>query len=144
MVDQRSFRMVLGLLDEQPQAAPMLTAQLRRDLLRALEQVAELVADMPASHEGHPEAMPRIAPYSPKTLTPREVEVAELVAGGQRNREVAGTLGLSVRTVETHVDRVLGKLGFNNRTQLAAAWIGWYIPHLGDVLPATGPDDELR
>jgi len=115
--------MVLGLLDERPLTAAVLTPQLRLELLRALEQVAELVADMPASREDYPETVLRVASYSPETLTPREAEVATLVARGQRNREVAGTLGLSVRTVETHLDNVLGKLGFNNRTQLAAAWI---------------------
>jgi non-specific serine/threonine protein kinase len=49
--------------------------------------------------------------------------VARLVAVGLTNREVAERLHLSVRTVETHVDRVLGKLDFHTRTQLAA-WVG--------------------
>jgi len=56
-------------------------------------------------------------------LTPRELEVAALVARGLTNRQVARQLFISVRTVEFHVDHVLGKLGFNNRTQLAA-WAG--------------------
>ena len=55
------------------------------------------------------------------TLTKREIEIAELVATGLTNREIAGQIFLSVRTVETHVDRVLGKLDFHTRTQLA----GW-------------------
>ena len=53
-------------------------------------------------------------------LTRREAEVAMLVARGLTNREVAGQLYLSVRTVEVHVDRILTKLGFRTRTQLAA------------------------
>jgi predicted ATPase/DNA-binding CsgD family transcriptional regulator len=53
-------------------------------------------------------------------LTRREQEVAALAAGGLTNREIAGLLYLSVRTVETHVDRALSKLGFRNRTQLSA------------------------
>jgi non-specific serine/threonine protein kinase len=53
-------------------------------------------------------------------LTRRESEVAELVARGLTNREIAGELYLSVRTVEAHVDHILSKLGFRTRTQLAA------------------------
>ena len=53
-------------------------------------------------------------------LTGREQEVAALVARGLSNRQIAGRLFLSVRTVEVHVDRILTKLGFANRTQLAA------------------------
>ena len=55
-----------------------------------------------------------------RTLTRRELEVATLVAQGLTNRGIAARLCLSVRTVETHVDHVLTKLGFSTRTQLAA------------------------
>ena len=54
-------------------------------------------------------------------LTRREREIAALVAAGLTNREIAGKLYLSVRTVEVHVDHTLTKLGFRTRTQLA----GW-------------------
>ena len=54
------------------------------------------------------------------TLTKRELEVATLVARGLTNRSIASQLYLSVRTVDTHVDHVLTKLGFSTRTQLAA------------------------
>jgi len=53
-------------------------------------------------------------------LTRREREIAELVATGMTNREIAGRLYLSVRTVEVHVDHTLTKLGLRTRTQLAA------------------------
>jgi len=52
-------------------------------------------------------------------LTRRESEVAALVARGLTNRQIAGQLYVSVRTVEVHVDRTLSKLGFRTRTQLA-------------------------
>lgn len=52
-------------------------------------------------------------------LTRREREIAALVATGLTNREIAGKLYLSVRTVEVHVDHALTKLGFRTRTQLA-------------------------
>jgi DNA-binding CsgD family transcriptional regulator len=55
-------------------------------------------------------------------LTSREWEVAELVALGLTNRSIAERLFLSQPTVATHVARILGKLRFGSRVQLAA-WI---------------------
>ena len=52
-------------------------------------------------------------------LTASEVRVAELVAGGFTNREVAARLSMSVRTVESHVASVFRKLGVRSRTELA-------------------------
>jgi predicted ATPase/DNA-binding CsgD family transcriptional regulator len=49
----------------------------------------------------------------------RELDVVLLVAEGLSNKEIAGRLHLSVRTVETHVRHVLTKTGLVNRTQLA-------------------------
>jgi len=49
-------------------------------------------------------------------LSPREREVARLVADGQTNAQIAAQLHLSERTVEKHVSRVLGKLGLSSRT----------------------------
>jgi DNA-binding CsgD family transcriptional regulator len=53
-------------------------------------------------------------------LSAREREVAELVAGGATNLEVAGSLLISPKTVERHLTNILAKLGARNRTELAA------------------------
>jgi DNA-binding CsgD family transcriptional regulator len=66
------------------------------------------------------EALGRIA----APLSVREREVAELVAQALSNREIAGRLVLSERTVETHVRSILAKLGFSTRTEIAAWWLG--------------------
>ena len=53
-------------------------------------------------------------------LSPREREVARLVADGLSNREIAAALVISERTAQNHVQHILGKLGFANRAQVAA------------------------
>jgi predicted ATPase/DNA-binding CsgD family transcriptional regulator len=55
-------------------------------------------------------------------LTPRETEVARLVAEGLANQQIADRLVIARRTAEGHVERILSKLGFSNRSQIAA-WV---------------------
>ena len=52
-------------------------------------------------------------------LTAREREIAELIAAGSTNREVAGQLVLSTRTIEAHVRNIYAKLGIRSRVELA-------------------------
>jgi predicted ATPase/DNA-binding CsgD family transcriptional regulator len=59
---------------------------------------------------------------APVSLTRREREVADLVAQGLSNKEVAGRLVISQRTAESHVEHILDKLGFTSRAQVAA-WV---------------------
>lgn len=54
-------------------------------------------------------------------LSTREAEIADLIAGGRTNREVAQLLRISPRTVERHVTNVLAKVGLRNRTELATS-----------------------
>ena len=61
-------------------------------------------------------------PVSGSQLSRRESEVAELVRQGLSNREIAGRLFVSERTVEGHVRQIHNKLGFGSRAQIAA-WV---------------------
>lgn len=61
-------------------------------------------------------------------LTGREFMVAELVAKGLTNRQIAEWLGLSERTVATHLDKVRDKLGLRSRTRIAL----WAAARTGD------------
>lgn len=56
------------------------------------------------------------------SLTRREKEIAQLIADGLSNREIANQLVISRRTAEGHVEHVLAKLGFTSRTQVAS-WV---------------------
>jgi len=56
----------------------------------------------------------------PGQLTRRERDVAALVARGQSNGQIAASLVISVRTVETHVQHIMDKLGCSTRAQIAA------------------------
>jgi len=52
-------------------------------------------------------------------LTEREREVAVAIGRGKSNAEISRELYMSIATVKAHVSRVLEKLGFNNRVQIA-------------------------
>lgn len=56
------------------------------------------------------------------SLTPRETQVAQLVAEGMSNKEIAAKLVISLRTAEGHVERILTKQGFKSRAQIAI-WV---------------------
>jgi two-component system NarL family response regulator len=50
-------------------------------------------------------------------LTPRELATLNLLADGKANKEIAGALGISERTVKTHLGNLFGKLGVTSRTE---------------------------
>lgn len=54
-----------------------------------------------------------------QSLSPRETEVALLLARGEANRDIAKMLGVSIKTIDTHRGRILKKLGCKNNVKLA-------------------------
>jgi DNA-binding NarL/FixJ family response regulator len=61
-----------------------------------------------------------LAAEGPAPLSARELEVAQLVAEGLTNRQIADRLVISPRTAQNHVQHILTKLGFSTRSQIAA------------------------
>jgi DNA-binding NarL/FixJ family response regulator len=78
---------------------------------------------------GAARARDRETPPLVEDLTPRELEVLQLLAEGLSNKEIARRLDLSEHTVKAHVDAILGKLGAHSRTEAVtrAARLGLII-----------------
>jgi two-component system, NarL family, response regulator NreC len=72
-------------------------------------QLGAMLATEPAEGDGRPD-----------NLTPREIEVLKLIALGHTNGEIAGSLFLSVRTVESHRAHIQQKVRLNTRAELVA------------------------
>ncbi len=79
-----------------------------------------------------PSTESRQAPGMPPALSPREREVATLMARGHSNREIAHELYISIATVERHASNIYNKLGLRSRTQVAV----WAVER-GLALPQT-------
>jgi DNA-binding NarL/FixJ family response regulator len=83
----------------------------RGDALLAPSVTRRLIAGMATRLKEPP------AP-APEALTPRELEILDLVAAGRSNEEIATALAISYATVKTHVSRILAKLAMRDRAQL--------------------------
>jgi predicted ATPase/DNA-binding CsgD family transcriptional regulator len=81
----------------------------------------------PVGTTAEPDAGPGARTTVPGGLTPREWEIAELLAGGLSNKEIAERLVISQRTAETHVEHILTKLGFRSRVRVS----GWVTEQRG-------------
>ena len=63
-----------------------------------------------------------MAAAPPSSLTPREQQIAALIATGRSNKAIAAELSISPTTAARHVANILAKLGFRSRTQIAV-WV---------------------
>ncbi len=95
-------------------SAYLLKDALGADLASAVRRVAEGARVIgPQAREdmdGH---------YAADRLSPRELDVLQLAAGGHTNREIGAALGISEPTVKSHMSTILVKLGANDRTHAA-------------------------
>jgi DNA-binding CsgD family transcriptional regulator len=94
-------------------------AAARQTLERALAEFDRLGAELYA--ERTRTELNRISGRSPSggLLTPTEQRIAELVAEGRSNKEVAAAMFVTAKTVETNLSRIYAKLGIHSRTELA-------------------------
>jgi non-specific serine/threonine protein kinase len=114
-----------------PRPAPDLVASLRRSALAQAGVVEVAPVGDAALDDLVRAALGRdVGPVLKKStpspsepaLSEREREVATLVAEGLTNRQIADRLVLSPRTIESHVARIMGRLGVDSRAQIAA-WV---------------------
>jgi DNA-binding NarL/FixJ family response regulator len=115
---------VLTSMTERGQVLPAVRAGAAGYLYKDVDPQA-LVQAIRSVHDGHmifaPEAAGALArsESSMIALTAREQGVLSLIADGRSNREIARELGVSEKTVKTHVSNLLMKLGVHDRTQAA-------------------------
>ena len=81
------------------------------------------------------ETVRRRQPSAADHLTPQETQAALLVAGGATNREAAGSLFVTPKTIEFHLGGIYRKLGIHSRTQLSVRL------SRGDPVPGASGDD---
>jgi DNA-binding NarL/FixJ family response regulator len=123
----------------EPYVRAMLEAGARGYLSKAARG-HELVAAVRAVAAGETVLSPRVAaqalgrpdPSAGSPLTPRELDMLRAAARGLGNKQIAAELGISSRTVQTHLTRVFAKLGVASRTEavLEALKRGWVRPDL--------------
>ena len=95
----------------------------------------ELVEAIRQAYAGRKRIPPEVAAQladhiTDEPLTEREIDVLQHVAGGNRNRDIAGRLSISEETVKVHVKHILEKLGASDRTAAVAIAVRRGIIHL--------------
>ena len=123
---QASF-IVLTTYDGDEDIHRALQAGAQAYLLKGMTTV-EMIEAIRSVHAGNSHIPPAIAQklaerVGRRELSPREVDVLEQIVHGKSNREAASELEISVTTVKTHVNSLLGKLCVTDRTQAATAAI---------------------
>jgi DNA-binding NarL/FixJ family response regulator len=146
--DMSGIDAMIAIRAEFPQARVIILTTFAGDaeVQRALEAGArayllksmpprELVDGIRKVHAGKKLIPPEIAAnlaehYSDETLTVREIEVLQQIAGGNRNRDIADKLFITEETVKVHIKHIMEKLSASDRTQAVAIGVRRGIIHL--------------
>jgi DNA-binding NarL/FixJ family response regulator len=136
--DLSGIDVMIAIRQEFPKARVVMLTTFEGDveIQRALQAGAQgyLLKNMPPSelakairhvHAGKKRVPPEVAAHlaehlADEELTPREVEVLERVAGGNRNRDIADLLYISEETVKVHIKHIMDKLRAKDRTDAIA------------------------
>ena len=140
MPDKNGIEAITAIRQAAPEARIIVLTTYSGDVqvLRALEAGArayllkdllhkELLDTIRTVHAGNKTMSPALAAdlaghVGDDSLTPKEIDVLRLIAGGHPNKEIAGRLSVTEETVKSRVKNILSKLGANDRTH--AAMIG--------------------
>jgi DNA-binding NarL/FixJ family response regulator len=92
-----------------------------------LDEIIEAVGAVAAGETRFPAVTLRALRDAPRRPSPREIEAIRLLARGSTNDEIATGLGISIKTVESHLRRLFGRYGVLSRTELAMLAVreGW-------------------
>jgi DNA-binding NarL/FixJ family response regulator len=107
-------------------AAYLLKDTLSDELVRVVREVS--AGGRPVGAEVKARLVERA---SQPTLTPREIQVLELLSQGNRNKTIASMLGISEETVQVHIKNIFGKLKVNERTAAVNVALRRGIVHIG-------------
>jgi DNA-binding NarL/FixJ family response regulator len=136
--DMSGIDALIAIRTEFPQARVIMLTTFEGDveIQRALQAGAlgymlksmppkDLVEMIRSAHAGKRRIPPEVAAHlaehvGDETLTAREIDVLRHVAGGNRNRDIAGLLFISEETVKVHIRHIMEKLGASDRTQAVA------------------------
>jgi two-component system NarL family response regulator len=108
------------------------TTYLLKDMLT--DDLIQVIRDVSAGRQTtvSPEVQARLAERSVRPeLTPREIEILNLISQGMQNREIATALGISEATAQVHVKNILAKLDVRHRTAALNVALRRGIVHIG-------------
>lgn len=122
---ERKVREVASFAEIAPRMVAAEDVQARRAAGAAMDTnaLAHRVLTLTRQHAEKPQPLTLVPPPQPvaHNLTPREIEILQLLAQGHSTQQIADALYISPRTIATHVTSILAKLGVQNRTA-AVAW----------------------
>lgn len=129
LLSPRTQIVVLTSYDRHDRVVPLLRAGVLSYIIKDLKphELAETIVRAAAGESvlnakiaiAIVDTLKEVNPPANNTLTPRELEVLKFIAEGSNNKTIADRMGITEKTVKSHVSNILGKLYLDDRTQAA-------------------------